>query len=122
MSAEDTAKKKNEKPISIQRAWLYVLLGGLLEIVWATGLKTGGISGILIVLMIISFELLVRALKALPIGTTYAAFTGIGTVGLIIVDALYLRQPMSGLQIVLTLVLIASIIGLKLTSDTKGKE
>ncbi|MDO9500222.1 quaternary ammonium compound efflux SMR transporter SugE [Falsiroseomonas sp.] len=68
-------------------AWVYLVLAGLMEIGWAMGLKqTQGFtrlwpSVLTIGAMAVSFWFLALALKALPIGTAYAIWTGIGAVG-----------------------------------------
>ena len=71
--------------------WMYLLVAGLFEISWAVGLKfTQGFSLIIpsiitVVCMIASFYFLALALKHFPLGTAYAIWTGIGTVGTVIV-------------------------------------
>jgi len=105
-------------------AWLVLFLAGLLEVVWALGLKyTEGFtrllpSAITIAAMIASMWLLGTATKSLPIGTAYAVWVGIGAVGTAAGGMLLLGEPVSAVRIVLLTVLVASILGLKLTATT----
>lgn len=102
--------------------WVYLVIAGLLEIGWAIGLKyTEGWSKlypslITLVLMIASFQFLSMALKTLPIGTAYAIWTGIGAVGTAILGMLFFDEPRDLIRILCILLIVAGIIGLKLTS------
>ncbi|USG68253.1 SMR family transporter [Brevibacillus ruminantium] len=112
--------EKKDKRISESRAWAYVLLGGLLEIVWASGFKYEAIPSIVVLVsLIVSFDLIIKATKVLPVGTAYAVFAGMGTLGTTVVE-IVLSGGVSVLRIVLILTLLAFIIGLKLSS--KGGE
>lgn len=102
--------------------WIYLGIAGLLEIAWAIGLKyTEGwtrlvpslVTG---VLMIASFYFLSLAVKTLPIGTAYAVWTGIGTVGAAILGMVLFDEPRDALRIVFIALIIAGIAGLKATS------
>ncbi|WP_127486006.1 DMT family transporter [Paenibacillus ehimensis] len=109
------------KALPAGRAWLYVVIGGLLEIVWATSFKTGVLGIHTLIAIFASFDLLVRASKVLPIGTVYAVFAGIGAIGTIVVGAVYLNEPFPPLKLTLILLLAAFIVGLKL-SEGGGKK
>jgi paired small multidrug resistance pump len=112
---------KIEKRISEARAWTYVFLGGLLEIVWASGFKYEAIPGFaVLVSLLISFDLIIRATKVLPVGTVYAVFAGIGTLGTTLVEIVMTGGAVSLLRIVFILLLLACIVVLKLSS--KGSE
>ena len=103
------------------KAWLYVIIGGLLEVVWASGFKYESIPTLIVLISILaSFVLIIRATKVLPVGTVYAVFAGMGTVGTTIVEIVLSGGEVSLLRILLILLLLACIIGLKLTS--KGSE
>lgn len=109
------AKKTNR--ISESRAWAYVLIGGLLEIIWASGFKYEEIPSIVVLgSILLSFDLIIRAAKVLPVGTVYAVFTGIGTVGTTIVEMVMSGGGVSILRIMFILLLLTCIIVLKLTS------
>lgn len=102
--------------------WIYLLIAGLLEIGWAIGLKyTEGWSRILpsvltAAMMIASFYFLSMALKTLPIGTAYAVWTGIGTVGAAVLGMIIFNEPRDFARILCILLIIGGIAGLKLTS------
>ncbi|WNC15699.1 SMR family transporter [Brevibacillus brevis] len=107
---------KTSKPLSQNKAWAYVVAGGALEIVWATGFKYDEIPSILVLIALLtSFELVIRATKVLPVGTTYAVFAGIGTIGTVAVESFF-SGGISLLKIGIILLLLLFIIGLKLTS------
>lgn len=111
---------KKKKEISTNRAWLYLVFGGLIEIYWATGLKTNSMSILTLIAILVSFHLLIEATKRIPIGTAYAVFTGIGTVGTIVVDFVYFKESFSFVKISLVCLLALFIIGLKFSGD-KGE-
>ena len=103
--------------------WLYLGIAGLLEIAWAIGLKyTEGWSRLVPslitgVLMTASFYFLSLALRTLPIGTAYAVWTGIGTVGAAILGMLLFDEPRDVVRVICILLIIAGIAGLKITSN-----
>lgn len=103
-------------------AWLYLVIAGIFEVVWAISLKfSNGFtrlvpSVITIAGMIVSFYFLAIATKTLPIGTAYAAWTGIGAVGAIIVGTLFLNEPISLTRILFMILILAGVLGLKFTS------
>ena len=100
-------------------AWVYLVVAGLFEITWAIGLKyaegfTRPIpSAITIVGMILSVVLLGLALRELPVGTGYAVWTGIGTVGAAILGMILFQEPATALRIGCIGLIVAGIIGLK---------
>ena len=100
-------------------AWLYLLGAGLLEIVWAAALKyTDGFtrfgpSVLTIGAATVSFFLLAHALKALPIGTAYAIWVGIGVGGVTIFGIVVFGEPASLARIGCLSLILAGIIGLK---------
>ena len=104
--------------------WLFLGIAGLLEIAWAIGLKyTEGWTKIVpslitAVLMIASFYFLSLAIKTLPIGTAYAVWTGIGTVGAAILGMLLFDEPREFVRIICIFLIIAGIAGLKITSSS----
>ena len=103
-------------------AWIYLLGAGILEIVWAVGLKyTNGFtklapSAITVTAMIASMYLLALAARSLPIGTAYAVWVGIGAVGAAIFGIILLGEPATPLRLFFLGLMLASIIGLKLTA------
>jgi quaternary ammonium compound-resistance protein SugE len=103
-------------------AWTMLFVAGLLEIGWAIGLKyTDGFtrltpSVLTIVSMIASVALLGLALKSLPVGTAYAVWTGIGTVGTALLGIALLGEPATVLRLVCIGLIVAGIAGLKLVA------
>ncbi len=103
-------------------AWIYLLSAGLLEIVWVIGLKyTQGFtkltpSVLTVIAMIGSFVCLSLAIKVLPLGSSYAIWTGIGTLGAVIAGMLIFGEQMNALRMVCVLMILGGIIGLKLTT------
>jgi quaternary ammonium compound-resistance protein SugE len=103
-------------------AWIYLLIAGIFETVWAIALKyTMGFtrlvpSVITIAGMIISFYFLSLATKVLPIGTAYAVWTGIGAFGAVIIGMVFLNEPVNASRIIFLLLILVGLIGLKLTS------
>jgi quaternary ammonium compound-resistance protein SugE len=101
-------------------AWVWLTLAGLLEVVWATGIKyTEGFTRLLpsvvtIAAMIGSIYLLGLAVRTIPIGTGYAVWTGIGAVGVAILGMVLFNEPRTALRIGAILLIVAGIAGLKL--------
>lgn len=101
-------------------AWIYLLAAGLLEIAWAVGLKYThgftrlGPSVFTVVAMAGSVGLLGVALRHLPLGTAYAVWTGIGTVGTAIAGMVMLGEPAGALRLGCIALIVAGIFGLKL--------
>lgn len=106
--------------------WIYLIIGGLFEVGFATCLgkakeTSGNISlfwmlGFLICLTI-SMSLLYKATQTLPIGTAYAVWTGIGAMGTVIIGIFVFKEPATFWRIFFLITLIASIIGLKFVSN-----
>lgn len=103
--------------------WVYLVIAGLLEIAWAIGLKyTEGwtrlvpslVTG---ALMVASFYFLSLAVKTLPIGTAYAVWTGIGTVGAALIGMMLFEEPRDAVRVICIMLIIAGIAGLKITSS-----
>jgi quaternary ammonium compound-resistance protein SugE len=103
-------------------AWLLLLAAGLLEVVWAIGLKyTDGFSrlapsAITIAAMIGSVWLLAIALKSIPVGTGYAVWTGIGAVGTAILGIVLFNEAATAARLACIGLIVAGIFGLKLVS------
>jgi quaternary ammonium compound-resistance protein SugE len=103
-------------------AWLWLTLAGLLEIVWAIGLKyTDGFtrftpSAVTVAAMVGSVYFLAIAVRTIPIGTSYAVWTGIGAVGVAILGMVLFDEPRTFLRIVSILLIVAGIAGLKIVT------
>ena len=101
-------------------SWFILLIAGLLEVVWAVGLKyTHGFTRLIpslitVISMIVSIVLLSLAMKTLPTGTAYAVWTGIGAVGAAIAGILLLGESASLARIASLALIVLGIVGLKL--------
>jgi len=102
--------------------WILLLFAGLFEVGWALGLKyTEGFTKPLptvltVASMIVSLGLLGLALKELPVGTAYAVWTGVGTVGTAILGMWLLGEPATAVRIGCIGLIVAGIAGLKLAA------
>jgi quaternary ammonium compound-resistance protein SugE len=102
--------------------WLFLLIAGLFEVCWAVGLKysqgfTKLVPSLLTLFgMIASFYFLSLALKSLPLGTAYAIWTGIGTVGTVILGIVLFKEPIDPLRLIFIGLIVTGIIGLKIVS------
>jgi quaternary ammonium compound-resistance protein SugE len=103
-------------------AWLYLLVAGLFEVGWAVGLKyTAGFTRLVPTLltlasMALSLGALGLALKELPLGTAYAVWTGIGTIGTVILGIVLFGESADALRLLCIGLIVAGIVGLKLVS------
>ena len=99
-------------------AWLALFIAGLFEVGGALWLKyTDGFTRLwpsLATAMLLSFILLAQALKTLPLGTAYAVWTGIGTVGTALLGIALFGEPLQALRLVCILLIVIGIIGLRL--------
>lgn len=102
--------------------WIYLLLAGIFEIGWTVGLKQMNNhknilwTAIFYISIIISFYFLQQALKVFSIGTAYAIYTSIGVVGTVIIGMIFFKEPATLTRTGFILLIIAGVIGLKLTS------
>lgn len=106
--------------------WIHLIVAGLLEVAWAVGLKhTDGwtrlwpsvITGLL---MVASFFFLSLALRTLPLGTSYAIWTGIGAVGTALVGIFVFGEPRTAARLACIVLIMAGIAGLKLTTGSQA--
>jgi quaternary ammonium compound-resistance protein SugE len=103
-------------------AWVILVVAGLLEIGWAVGLKhSQGLTrpwpaAATIAAMVASMWLLALAVRTLPIGTAYAVWTGIGTVGTALVGIAVLGEPATLVRLACIGLIVAGIVGLKIVS------
>lgn len=102
--------------------WIYLVIAGFLEVGWAMGLKysqgfTIILPSILTVLgMVASFYFLSLSLKSLPIGNAYAIWTGIGTVGTVVLGIILFKDPIDVMRMICIIFIVIGIVGLKLIS------
>lgn len=104
-------------------SWGILILAGIFEIFWATGLKySEGFtkltpSIVTIVTMSISFYLLSLSLKSLPLGTAYAIWVGIGTIGTVIAGIFLFNESINLIRLISIILILLGIIGLKITTN-----
>lgn len=104
-------------------AWLFLLLAGLLEIVWATAMKLSdgfsrpGASIVTLVASMGSFVLLALAMRSLPLGTAYTVWTGIGAIGAFVVGVVYLGESVTLMRVMAALLILTGIMLMKGTSN-----
>ena len=102
--------------------WVLLVIAGLFEVAWAIGLKyTEGFTRLwpsagTLAAMGLSVVLLGIAMRSLPVGTAYAVWTGIGAVGTVILGIVLFGEPATTARLVCVGLIVAGILGLKLTA------
>ncbi len=103
-------------------SWILLFVAGLFEIGWAIGLKyTHGFTRLwpsvgTALSMLVSVVLLGLAMRDQPVDTAYAVWTGIGAVGTVILGIALFNDPANAARLVCVGLIVAGILGLKLTS------
>ncbi|MCP1726580.1 quaternary ammonium compound-resistance protein SugE [Natronospira proteinivora] len=125
-------RKVDRRPLPRRTAaWAILLAAGLLEIAWSLALKeAGGLerpewAAVGIGLAMISLGMLAYALGKLPVGTAYAVWVGIGTVGVTLAGMLFLQEPVEWPRLIFLALIIAGVIGLGLDEqpgEAEGSE
>ena len=109
-------------------AWIILFVAGLLEIAWAVGLKyTEGFTRLwptiaAAIAVVGSMTLLGVSLRTLPLGTAYAVWTGIGSVGTAVLGVILFREPVNATRLVCIGLIVVGIVGLKLASAPSPPE
>lgn len=104
-------------------AWVYLVAAGILEIVWAFAMKQSegftrlNASIVTIVAMIASFALLSLSMRALPLGTAYTIWTGIGAVGAFALGIVVLGEQATLLRIFAAVMIVAGLVLMKLSAE-----
>lgn len=100
----------------MDKRWIQVFIAAFFEVGWVIGLKHANTSFewvLTIIAIIVSFYLMINASSKLPVGTVYAVFVGLGTVGTVLMDIVLFNQSANGMKLVLIAVLLIGVIGLK---------
>lgn len=103
-------------------AWIYILIAGIFEVGFTVSLKLSdnfrkpGPIILIVIFSLISFYFLSKAMSNLPVGTTYAIWTGIGTIGITLIGVFFWQETMTLMRLGLLLLLIGTIAGLKMTA------
>lgn len=106
-------------------AWVVLFVAGLMEVGWAVGLKyTAGFTRLwpsigTIAALVVSMALLGLSLRTLPLGTAYAVWTGIGTVGTAVLGIILFREPATAARLVCIALILTGIVGLKLVTPAR---
>jgi len=106
----------------VHKAWILLLVAGLLEVAWAIGLKyTQGYTRLwptigTVSAMVTSVWLLGLAMKSLPVGTSYAIWVGVGAVGTALLGMVLFGEPANAGRLLSLALIVAGIVGLKLTT------
>lgn len=104
--------------------WLLVILGGIVEIFWVSGLKYANsfwLYCLTFLGILISFCLMILATKKLEVSVAYAVFVGIGAAGIVLAEMLVFGESIDFVRIILIGTLLFGVIGLKLTSKSEQK-
>lgn len=100
----------------MDKKWLQVVIASIFEVGWVVGIKHAATVfnwSLTVIAIIVSFYLMINASSKLPVGTVYAVFVGLGTVGTVVADIIFFGQPVVLIKIVLILVLLVGVVGLK---------
>lgn len=109
-------------------AWIYLIIAGITEIIWAIGLKEAhGFtvffpSIITLIFIVVSFFLFAKAMEEIPIGTAYAIFTGIGALGTAIIGIVIFGESAGMGKLFFLTLLLVGIVGLKLAERKEASE
>jgi quaternary ammonium compound-resistance protein SugE len=101
-------------------AWLFLLVAGLLEVVWAYAMKQSdgftrpAATAVTILAMVASFALLSLAMRTLPLGTAYTVWTGIGAVGAFATGVLVLGESATPLRLAAALLIVTGLVAMKI--------
>jgi quaternary ammonium compound-resistance protein SugE len=105
---------------TVAQAWLLLVVAGLFEVCWAIGLKYAdgftrpAPTAFVVVTALLSFYLLALAMKALPAGTAYAVWVGIGAVGVALLGIALFGEPATAARLASILLIVAGVTGLRL--------
>jgi quaternary ammonium compound-resistance protein SugE len=102
--------------------WIYLLASGAIDVLWALSMKKAdgfnnpGWTAVSLILLAAFVYLLTKSLQVLPVGTAYAVWTGIGAAGTVISGIVFFAEPATMARLVCVAIIVAGIVGLKLSS------
>lgn len=105
--------------------WIQVVVAAIFEVSWVIGLKhaTNVIEwGLTIIAIFASFYLMIKAGERIPVGTVYAVFVGLGTVGTVVTGALLFNESITLAKVFFIALLIFGVVGLKMSTEEKQNE
>ncbi|WP_187119708.1 DMT family transporter [Numidum massiliense] len=118
-------KKENTLQRPLNRHWFVLIVAAVIEVFWVIGLKHAeGVwawSGTFVA-MVVSNYLLIVSGRVLPVGTAYAVYVGLGTVGTVLAEMTIFGEPFELVKVLLILVLLSGVIGLKVVTEEKTPE
>lgn len=118
-------KKENTLQRPMNRHWFVLIVAAVIEVFWVIGLKHAeGVwawSGTFVA-MVVSNYLLIVSGRVLPVGTAYAVYVGLGTVGTVLAEMTIFGEPFELVKVLLILVLLSGVIGLKVVTEEKTPE
>ena len=103
-------------------SWLYLLVAGALEVIWAFSMKQSyGFtrpvpSLITLITMLGSFWLLAVAMRTIPLGTAYTIWTGIGAIGAFLVGIIFFAEPVNAMRVTAAILIVSGLLLMKLAS------
>ena len=107
----------------MSKGWMYILIGGILEILWVIAMKySEGFTilpwtAVTFIFLALSLVMVLKAIETgMPIGVTYSVWVGIGAVGIFVYGILFMNDPADLLRITFMMMIIAGIVGLQKTS------
>jgi paired small multidrug resistance pump len=109
----------------MNRAWFYVVLTCLFELIWVYGFNaahTWWQWAIVIAVIFMDFHILPKACETLPTGTVYAVFSGAGTIGTVLMDLFLFGKSFSFGELLFVALIILGVIGLNLADNKDEKE
>lgn len=115
-------QSRKMESVSMNKAWIYVVLTSLSELVWIYGFNTASTwwHWVLIVsFIILDLHFLAKACEGLPTGTVYAIFAGFGTVGTFLMDIFIFHENIKLVSVFFIMLIILGVVGLKLSDDQK---
>ena len=111
----------------MSRGWMYIMIGGLLEVLWVISMKySEGFTDLLwtaatFILLAFSLAMVLKAIGiGMPIGVAYSVWVGIGAVGIFIYGIFFMNDPADILRIMFMIMIIAGIVGLQRMSEGKS--
>ncbi|WP_010098642.1 DMT family transporter [Ornithinibacillus scapharcae] len=106
----------------MNKAWIYVVLTSLSELVWIYGFNTASTWwhwAFIISFILLDLHFLAKACEGLPTGTVYAIFAGFGTVGTFLMDIFIFHEDIKLVSVFFIMLIILGVVGLKLSDDQK---
>ncbi len=100
----------------MQKTWIQVVVAAIFEVGWVIGLKHAANTiewGLTAVAVIVSFYLMIHASSKLPVGTVYAVFVGLGTVGTVLTEIVLFDEPVKLMKVIFVALLLLGVVGLK---------